>query len=73
MSPSALIVAMMWDGARVIRSAVPTPSQADLDAIADSLTAENGGVKPTVRVLQAMPSLCRRDQAAAGGTPREWR
>jgi hypothetical protein len=32
--------------------AAAPPTQADLDAIADSLTAENCGVRPVVRVLE---------------------
>ena len=49
----AVIVATMWDGPKVVGAVDPAapPSQADLDAIATRLTAENCGVRPTVRVL----------------------
>jgi hypothetical protein len=48
------IVAEMWSGAEVIRAVDERapPGDAELDAIAVSLTASNCGVKPTVRVVE---------------------
>lgn len=47
------------------------PTQADLDAIADELVARGADVRPTVRVLEQMPSLRARgvgqDHGPAGG------
>jgi hypothetical protein len=51
---ASVIVATMWDHVEVVGAvdAAAPPTQADLDAIADSLTAENCGVRPVVRVLE---------------------
>jgi hypothetical protein len=49
------IVATMWTGARVLgtlRVSDPNPPDQLLDEAADRLVAQNGGVKPTVRVVE---------------------
>jgi hypothetical protein len=57
---ASVIVAVMWDGPQLVGAVNPAapPSQAELDAIAVRLTAENCGVRPTVRVLEefALPA-----------------
>ena len=51
---ASMIVATGWDGPKVVGAVNPAAplTQADLDAIATRLTAENCGVRPTVRVLE---------------------
>ena len=51
-----VIVATLWDHVEVVGAVDPTapPTQAQLDAIADRLTAANCGVRPTVRVVQQL-------------------
>ncbi len=67
MTPRAVIVATMWDGARVIGpSPLPALSPEQLDAIAVRLTSENGGVTPTIRVVKSMPRPRRRFAAGTG-------
>lgn len=72
------VIATMWHGTRTVpvsawrgappRGAAP-PTQADLDAIAERLLPENGGVRPVVRVLETS-TLPGRSLGAAGSTPR---
>jgi len=64
-STPAVLVAELWHGRRVIGPAPDPPlTQADLDALAVALTAQNDGLRPTVRVVERFPALRRR--AAAG-------
>jgi hypothetical protein len=49
------VVATMWDGARLLgtlRQTDPNPPDQLLDEAANRLVAQNGGVKPTVRVVE---------------------
>jgi hypothetical protein len=50
------------------------PTEADLDAIAVRLTAENCGVKPTVRVLEElrMPAFTVEDPGPVCEERRRW-
>lgn len=50
----SFIVATMWTGPKVVGAVDPAapPTQAQLDAMAVSLTPENCGVRPTVRVIE---------------------
>jgi hypothetical protein len=57
-----VVVATMWTGAVIytpLRELPPPPEymEAWLDSIARRLAPANAGVKPTVRVVQSMPSL----------------
>jgi hypothetical protein len=51
---ASVIIATMWDHVKVVGAVDPAapPSQANLDTIADSLVAENCGVRPVVRTLE---------------------
>jgi hypothetical protein len=51
---ASVIVATMWDRVEVVGAVDPAapPTQAELDAIADRMTAKNCGVRPAVRVLE---------------------
>lgn len=53
---ASVVVAGMWNAVEVISTVDPMapPTQADLDAIADGLTAQNCGVRPVVRVLEQL-------------------
>jgi hypothetical protein len=46
------IVANMWSGAVIVRNVRVAPSEEELGAIADSLTAANHGVRPVVRTVE---------------------
>jgi len=61
------VIATMWHGTRTVPVTAP-PTQADLDAIAERLLPKNGGVRPTVRVLEES-TLPGRSLGAAGSTP----
>ncbi len=52
-----VIVATMWTGARLIVPwhEVNPPTDGALNAIAERLVYENGGAKPTVRVVAMLP------------------
>jgi hypothetical protein len=52
----SVIVAGMWDHVEVAGAVDPAapPTQADLDAIADRLTAENCGARPVVRTVEEL-------------------
>lgn len=66
---SRTVVAELWGGASVVRAlsnADPDPTPHELGVIADSLTAENDGVRPVVRVLD-QATLPGRVRGTAGG------
>lgn len=53
---ASVIVANMWDHVEVVGAVDPAapPTEGDLDALADKLTAQNCGVRPVVRVLEQL-------------------
>jgi hypothetical protein len=66
----------MWTGPQVVGPVDPAapPTQADLDAIADSLVAENCGVRPVVRTLEefAIPAFTVEDPGSVCEDRRRW-
>lgn len=64
------VVVSTFDGCTVVQRLGPDdvdPSPAELEAIASAWVASSGGVKPTVRIVEAMPSLRARGAGGAGG------
>jgi hypothetical protein len=64
------VVVSTFDGQRVVQRLGPddvAPSAEELEAIASAWVASSGGVKPSVRVLETMPSLRARGVGGAGG------
>lgn len=51
---STVVIATMWTGAVIIKPVAEPPSAAELDAIATTLAPQNGGVRPTVRVVERL-------------------
>lgn len=59
-----VVVATMWCGIEevgVVPDGQDDPTPEVLDAVAVALTAENRGVRPTVRVLEQVGPLVRFD------------
>lgn len=65
----SVVIATLWDRIDVRGGVDPAspPTQAQLDAIADSLVACNCGVRPVVRVVEefALPRFCVEDEGPA--------
>lgn len=66
------VVATMWNGVRVLAvlaPGAPDPAPGSLAALAARLTPENGGVAPTVRVLEQAAPLRAMLDGPAGTLP----